>query len=282
MTPEEKKVQSAQYREEIKAYLNSDERPFAVGFKLMQKFSIKVSMMHMIARRSSHPMMKKKLDYELEKIAKQDVITISPYVDKAVMKKIHPAMTTIIEEHSIKEETKLVDDLPEDVKKEGDIVLQERLKVVTNKQEVTFDELPDKIKQQFVRARRFYHLERHYHTVMKVAETAEARAEALKMSKEYEELNKAAWAVIDQWEKEGQPELDKQEDEVQLPGDIARAIGSAKSYLSSYASGLETKKGKQYEHLKDMVTSKITILTENKVAIPEPQVELLKKHGLLG
>lgn len=285
MKPEEIKMLSDQYREEIQAYLDDTDGLFGVGFELMQKFSIKVSIMHMIGRRRDNPLMKQKMDYELAKIAAQDVITISPYADKAIMNKVHPAMATIVGDHKAvvaktEAETKIVESLPEDVKKEGEIQLQERIKVFTTKNEVKFEELPPEMQKEFDKARRFYHLERHYHTTMKVAESDEARAEALKLCKEYEELNKAAWAIIDQWTKAGKPAPEKPKD--QLPADIARAIGSATSYLSRYTSGLESKKGKAYEHLKEMVTKKITILTDNKVAIPEPQVEVLKKHGLLG
>lgn len=288
MKPEYIKKESDQFRQELKSYLEDKTAPFAVGFELMIKFSIKVSLIHMIGNKRNQPVMRKKMDYELGKIAERPIIKLSPYANKAVMAKVHPAVGKLLEQNNIAnekgaEELEIVEAMKPKAKAEGEKLLSKRLKVITTKKEVTPEEMPTHIRKEWDKARKYFHVANHYHTKMKVVETDEERAEALKLAKEYEELSKAAWTVIDAWGAEGKPSEEKEETaQTAVPADVARAIGSAKSYISRYATSLEEKKGKAYEDRKEKLEDKVKTLLDNAIAIPEPAVAVLKKHGIIG
>lgn len=285
------KAQTEAFRKEIETYLASEDRPFGLGFRLMQKYSTKISVMHMICRKREKPLMKQKLDYELACIAKQAEIKLSPYSDSKVMAQVHPGMKAIIKASEVQGnektsgEDQILDAIDAKEKEADDIVLKARLKVVTAKLDVTEDELPAAIAELYAKARRYYHLYSHYHTQMKLVpegdENNEARAKALKLAKEYEDLNKAAWAEIDAWAEAGKPEIEEEAKD-ETSAEVRRAIGSAESYISRYADTLEELEGKKYEARKEMLIKKVGILTANKEAIPAKKADVLKKHGIIG
>ncbi len=275
---------SEQYRKEITDYLNQENRPFAVGFQLMQKYSIKIALLHMIGRKATHPNMHKKMDYELQRIAERAIVKLSPYANKASMSKAHPAIASLVNVQSREDE--VLENISEEDKTKAEIKLKERLKVVTSKLELTPEEMPQAIKELYNKARKYYHLKVHYFTLMKAIPQGDAhnskRAEALKLAKEYEDLSKGAWAEIDNWAKAGKPNLDEAKDENEpSTAEVSRAIGSSKSYISRYADSLDELTGKKYEARKEKLSEELKILLDNDIAIPAKKLDVLTKHGLI-
>lgn len=276
---------SAQYRQEIKNYLEDKEHTFADGFALLQKFSNKLALLAQIKRKAT-PIMHKKIDYELKLIAERPTIKLSPYVNKTSIAPAVAQSTKMPHTNASNEEQKAFDAIAPEVKEQGEIKLKERLKVSTSKMNIKIEEMPTAIKEIFDKACRFHHLKVHYFTMMKTIPAGDKynpqRAEALKLAKEYEKLNKEAWAKIDEWADTGKPVLDeKPADTEQAPADAVSAINTAKVYLSRYTKSLDELKGKKYEERKAMLQQKVKDLQDNKVDIPTKNVETLKKHGLL-
>ncbi len=276
---------SFQYRQEIENYLANNERTFVNGFALLQKFSNKLSLIAMIGRKCT-PLMHKKIDYELKQIADRKVIKLSPYANKTSVSFAAAQSDKQAYTNASYEENKAFDALPSAVLEKGDIELKKRLKVVISKLDITPDDMPKAIAELYSRARKFYHLKRHYFTLMKAIPKGDKnnaqRAEALKLANEYETLNKEAWKKIDAWAEAGKPNLDEQKEESEpSTAELSRAIGSSKSYISRYADSLDKLTGKKYEARKEKLSEELKILFDNAITIPAKKRDVLTKHGLI-
>lgn len=277
---------SAQYRQEIKNYLENENRTFADGFALLQKFSNKLALLAQIQRKATS-IMHKKIDYELKQIAERPTIKLSPYVNKTSIAPAVAQSTKVPHINSSNEEQKTFDAIAPEVKEQAEIKLKDRLTVSTSKLNIKIEEMPIAIKELFNKACRFHHLKVHYFTLMKTIPAGDEhnakRSEALKLAKEYEKLNKEAWAKIDDWADAGKPALDNEKtaDTEQTSADAARAIGTAKSYISRYTGKLDMLQGKKYEDRKSKLQQEVKVLLDNGVDIPAKNVETLKKHAIL-
>ena len=235
--------------EEIKNWLESEEKDFDLGYQLLAKVLKNQSILHYLQRKRDQA----KLEYELSKLA-PSALTTSRSADKA---SISTPVAGIVDGQAIitKHDTKL--------------------KIVQSGQ-INYDQLPEALKLIYDNTIAKYKEMRSVHEKMKLATSDEQRAELRKTIDELDNEIESGWVVINEWAKTGK-----------LPSDEKKAItidyksvNAARTFLSRALKTAEKATGDKLYKLILELQFKVDILVAAEAEIKPETWEKLDKLGI--
>ena len=259
--------ETLKYKEEIEAWLNSEEKDFDAGFELFARFSHNRALALQLARKRRLS----KLEYELQKIVSRGFIRES---------RVWPVNSVTKAADRNKEHTESENQLEETGKK---------LLVIDEK--INYDELPEDMKKRYDENRETYKLMRAVHEKMKLAtkdqERAELRAQLVTMDEKIFEN----WKTLDFWAAWGRlgNDLEKDTEEppepecetIPEPAELAKDLNACRSYLSRNVKKVATLEGKKREELLAKLAERVQTLQKHNADIKESTRKELEKLGLL-
>jgi hypothetical protein len=231
--------------EEIKIWLESEEKDFDQGYKLLAKVLKNQSILHYLQRKRDQV----KLVYELSKLVPFVVVT--------------PTEEEVAELLSNNAE---VSNAAELIKKQD-----AKLKIVQSGQ-INYDELPEALKPVYDNTISKYKEMRSVHEKMKLATSDEQRAELRKTLDELDIEIESGWVVINAWSKSGKlPETGKKGKAIDF-----KAVNAARTYVSRAIEKAETTTGKKLEKLVADLQIRVNTLIAAEAEIkPETWEKLL-------
>jgi D-ribose pyranose/furanose isomerase RbsD len=235
-------------KEQIKEWLESEEKDFNQGLQLYIEASHNRSVMLYLQRKNNH----EKLTYELNKLLKQVPARLEkqqaiPFASKAnITNKKSRNRVEKSSTHKILQPRKIDrEKLPEDLQK-------------------VYDSVGDQ-----------YKIQRNLHEKMKLAETDESRAQLREQLVEVDDYISKAWNAIDLFIKTGQEP--KSEDKKDV--DKLKAINSARSYISKGLNALEKLTDKKKEERIAAICERVDLLIKLDVSVKaETRAELIRQN----
>lgn len=237
--------------QEIKDWLESEEKDFNTGLQLFQKYSRNRAMILYLARKQDQ----KKLVYELEKISKFE--NLKPV--------IQVKNTTVLVNRAlnIKPETKAVE--PE---APVDLVLKHA--------KINRDELPGDLQVVHENIAEAYKTQRVIHEKMKLAETDEAREELRSQLIGLDDLIAEGWNQLDAFQEDKTPPSDPDPDVVKL-------VNSARTYISREIKNFNPdKKAKLLERINLLIEQKASVSAKTRDKLIELNVITTESNLLVG
>jgi len=233
---------------EIKIWLESEEKNFDQGYQLLAKVFKNQSILHYLQRKRDQA----KLEYELSKLV-PSASTASRSADEASINAPVPELVegqTIIEKHDTK------------------------LKIVQSGQ-INYDQLPEALKPIYDNTISKYKEMRSVHEKMKLATSDEQRAELRKTLDELDTEIESGWVVINTWTKTGKLPASTDSAAGALNIDY-KSVNAARTYVSRAIKTAETATGKKLEKLIPELQIKVDILVAAAAEIkPETWEKLL-------
>ncbi len=257
--------QSQDYKDEINAWLESEEKDFDAGFELYARFGHSRALALQLARKRRLS----KLVYELEKIVAR------AFIKESRVWPINKITRTITRNQ---EHTEAENQVEETGKK-----------LVVTDEKIDYDELPDELKKVYDENRETYKLMRAVHEKMKLAtndqDRAEQRAELVAM----DDKIAANWKILDEWatkkdEDQGEDTKVDQEPEretIPAPAELAKELNACRSYLSRNVKKVATLEGKKREELLAKLAERVQTLQKHNAEIKESTRNELVKIGLI-
>jgi len=246
------------YKDEIAAWLESEEKDFDAGFELFVRFGHNRAVAMFLARKRKLS----KLEYELQKICERPFIKEAPVMPiKPVQQVLTVAKAKANGTHEA--EVKLAD--------QG-----KALAVADNT--INYDDLPDEMKKLYDYNRESYKKMRALHEKMKLAETDDDRAEHRSALVYLDEKVSENWKVIDDYLTGKNQEATEQQ--ATDAAEIAKEINAARSYLSRNVRGYAKLKGDKREKMFDNLKERVDVLKKHKAEIKKETREELFKIGL--
>lgn len=276
--------QTQEYKAEIAAWLESEEKDFDAGFELFARFSHNRALAMQLARLRRQS----KLEYELQKIANREFLKESRVWPIAKVQKAAARN----EEHT-ETETQ--------VEKTGK-------KLVVIDEKINYDDLPEDLKKLYDENREKYKIMRSLHEKMKLAtkdqERADLRAELVKL----DDVIAKNWEKLDKWEEDGRPETEdgsekedgsgkpeagsEEEDESQKsedrseekkadPMEVGKELNACRSYLSRNVKKLAGLEGKKRDALMAKLDERVKTLQKHNAEIKDSTRKELVELGLI-
>jgi hypothetical protein len=234
--------------EEIKIWLESKEKDFDQGYKLLAQTLKNQSILHYLQRKRD----KAKLEYELSKLV--------PFIVVA------PTEAEVNELQAINAE---VSKAYEVIKKQD-----AKLKIVQSGQ-INYDLLPEALKPIYDNTISKYKEMRSVHEKMKLATSDKQRAELRKTLDELDNEIESGWVVINAWSKSGVLPTSTGSDAGSKNTDY-KAVNAARTYVSRAIEKAETTSGKKLEKLvADLQTRVDTLIAAEAALQPETWEKLL-------
>lgn len=252
------------YRKEITAYLSGD-KDFAEGYALLLKYCSNRGLLQNIQLRGER--LKAKMIWQLEQYSKQEFIALSRFqhAQRRPMGQTRQINVELKEQAAAKEAVNV------ELRKKGGSKFDPST-------------LPEALQPYYVRACKYYREMNFHHVRIGLLDTDEKRAAELKLLKAVENDNKACWSTIDAYLKDGTlpkaPAAPKAETTGNAAKDSAKAISSAKSYLTKNVKKLATLTGEKLEAKKADIKLRVDILIAAD-SVPKTHEKALKKHGLI-
>lgn len=235
--------------EEIKNWLESEEKDFDQGYQLLAKVFKNQSILHYLQRKRDQA----KLEYELSKL-------VPPTVEKAV----EPGL-------SLNHVTDMKVSTEKVAKHDG------KLKIVQSGQ-INYDELPEALKPIYDNTISKYKEMRSVHEKMKLANSDEQRAELRKTLDELDNEIESGWVVINAWIKTGElPKVKKTGRTIDF-----KAVNAARTYISRAIEKAETTTGKKLEKLVADLQIRVDTLVAAEAEIKPETWEKLLALGIKG
>ncbi|NQU52430.1 MAG: hypothetical protein HQ522_07810 [Bacteroidetes bacterium] len=284
--------ESEKCREEIQAWLNTEEQDFDEGYELFVRYSHNRALALQLARIRRQS----KLVYELGKIVKQAFIKESRvFPVRKVIKAVNRHQEHVNAETQIEETGKRL------------VVIDERVK---------YEDLPEEMKKLYDENKESYKLMRVVHEKMKLATKDGERADFRTELVRFDDLIAGNWETLDKWaaakeefekqrliEIEGGGSFDSaQDDETDSTEEIVseekpeegkpqvdsidttqvtKDVNAARSYLSRNVKKVAGLEGKKQEDLLKKLTERVAILQQHNAEIKKSTREELVKLGLL-
>ncbi len=263
--------------EKIKAWLDSEDPDYHEGLILLAKNTKNRILVQNLNRRTHH----KKLKYELQKIYDRNVT--SSKIVKANKKQAKEDQIFILTP-----KTKAEDVNPSKKLK---------IKVVVNKKEVDYNDLPSSLKKIYDNTVEAYKIMRTMHEKLKLMSKAPdtQRAALVEQLTKLDDTIRGNWETIDKWD--GTPDEPKNDSNDSSgdnkgaddkggnsdPGIDAKRIGTNRKYITSnktkLAKLIEAKDAKA-DALRDKVQQRVDELRKADVGFEEDTVTELKQLGI--
>lgn len=237
--------------DQIKQWLDSEEKDFNTGLQMYISASHNRSVMQYLQRKQDQ----RKLEYELQKLVKllseriKKMETI-PFVKMAVIDKEKPVIKKPVrpdvETHKIMEPRKInPDDLPKEQREIYDLITLA------------------------------YKEQRVCHEKMKLAKTDKERAEHRAKLLEYDDAISLGWNKLDEWDLiENQPPKPEKDETI---ADQAKTINACRSYISKGIKALPGLTGQKAAKRIAEINERIDILIRMKIPVKaETRNELIK------
>lgn len=247
------------YKDEIKAWLESDEKDFYTGYELFVRFAHNRALALFLARKQKLS----KLEYELGKICTRNFIKEAPGMPiRPIMKVVRISEDKKTGLHQI---NKIVNE-------------SSKLKIVQNNR-VNYDDLPDELKQLYDESSEKYKRMRAVHEKMKLAKTDDAREQCRSSIVYLDDKITENWKVIDTWADNltQDSEIQKAKETIEL----TKKINAARSYLSRNVNGFEKLEGVKREKMFDKLKLRFDTLKKHNASIKKATRDELFKIGLI-
>lgn len=246
--------------EEIKAWLETEEKDFAAGYTIFVHYSHNRALALYLARKQDL----NKLIYELEKIHERSTLKDAPVMP------IGPILKVI---KSAEEKANGTADAADVIgKAEG------KIRVIKDGK-VQYEDLPDELKKLYDENTVSYKNMRTLHEQMKLAKTDEERAEKRAIIDTLDDGISANWKIIDDWAA-GKITAD---DLVAATGeqDEYKQINAARTYLSRNISKMETLKDEKQDKMKLDLRERVSFLRSKKAEISHETLVKLAKYAVI-
>lgn len=243
--------------DEIKQWLEAEEKDFAAGYNLFVRFSHNRALALYLARKNDMA----KLTYEIEKIAQRPVLKEMPVMPIA----------PIVKQIAVKSDAVTVVEASIDQ-------TEKKIRVIKGGQ-VQYDELPEEFKKLYDENLVSYKNMRTLHEQMKLAKTDDERAAKRKMIDSFDDLIARNWKRIDDWA-EGKLEA-KEVTKQSNTADVLKKIQAARTYLSRNIDKMANLEGEAAWKLKYTLREKLSFIRDNKAEISKETLEKLAKHGII-
>jgi hypothetical protein len=240
--------------EEIKAWLDSEEKDFEAGYTLFVRFSHNRALALQIARKR----LLTKLEYELEKIYKRKELKDSPVMPIGPVKK---ALAK-------------AEDKETGVQQAGVIVEAAAGKVkIIKGGRIQYEDLPEELKKLYDENTDRYKRMRARHEQMKIAQTPDARAQRRSDIDYLDDGIAANWKVIDDWAA-GKLNLDdlKKND---ADKEVYKQINAARTYISREVKKVAKLEGEKRKKKVDAIIERIMILKKHNAKINDKTLQKL-------
>lgn len=247
------------YKDEIKAWLNSEDQDFDLGYDLFVRFAHNRALALFLARKRKLS----KLVYELQKIVDRDLIKEAPNMP---IKPIKVVVKTAADKQSgVHEPGKRIED-------------NGRLKVAFDSK-VNYEDLPEDMKKLYDATRDRYKRMRAVHEQMKLAKTDDGREQARSSLVYLDDKIAEGWKILDEWA--ASKDKEQVQAEAKEAAEITKEINAARSYLSRNVKGVEKLKGVKRDQMIDKLKMRLDLLQKHKAEIKEATRKELFKIGLL-
>ncbi|WP_319228413.1 hypothetical protein [Draconibacterium orientale] len=308
---------SEKHREEINAWLESEEREFDEGYNLFVRFSHNRALAMMLARTRRHS----KLVYELQKIADRAFVKDAPVMPlkkvtqtakrhqenvdagkivESAGKKIADGSAVIVGDKLNEMELgadDVISDKLQEFEEAADEILLEKVKIVRDGRMVNLGDLPEDLQKLWFKNRDEHKLMRSVHEKMKLAKGDVERAEFRAQLVDFDDRIAKRWGTIDKWfdDEDPAPDDDQEEtdgeDKTGTGGDgpkpesvqmqDLKEVNAARSYLSRYVKKVEALDGEKREKLIAKLKDRVAVLEKHNAEIKEDTRVELVKLGLL-
>nr|WP_321357192.1 hypothetical protein [uncultured Draconibacterium sp.] len=311
--------QSEDNREEIKAWLASDEKDFDEGYNLFVRFGHNRALALQLARKRRLS----KLVYELQKIAERVFIKHSPVMPiRPIMKadtrhQEHTEAGMVVESAGKKllegaedviddklsemgsDADEVISDKLAEFEEAADDILKEKVKIVRDGRQVNLGDLPEHLQELWFKNRDEHKLMRAVHEKMKLAKGDNERAELRKQLVEFDDKIAKRWATIDEWIDKGDEDPDPDNNQEQTETEEKSGTGgdgpkpesvqmqdlkdvnAARSYLSRNLKKVADLEGDKRDKLIVKLKERVAVLVAHKAEIKEETRVELVKLGLL-
>jgi hypothetical protein len=246
--------------EEIKAWLDSENKQFETGYALFVRYSHNRALALYLARKQDL----RKLEYELFKIHERPALKEAPVMPMA------PVLRMV----------KAAEDKVSGITGAADVISSAEGKVrIIRDGKVQYEDLPDELKKLYDENTASYKNMRAMHEQMKMAQTDEQRAGKRLMIDSFDDCISRNWKLIDDWAA-GKLELDslnaKQTEEEQY-----KLINAARTYLSRNTPKMETLEGVKLDKMKLDLRERVYFLRSQKAEISRETLVKLAKYGII-
>lgn len=243
------------HKDEIQAWLQSDNKDFDIGYELFVRFGHNRALALFLARKRKLS----KLEYELQKIMDRLVVKEAPGMPLKPVKQI----------------VKVAEAKAKGTR-DADVKLAEQGKlVVVHENRINYDELPEELKKLYDENLERYKKMRALHEKMKLATTDQERAEHRSALVYLDDKLAETWAILDNWAAGNGTE--QAESQAKDAAEVAKEINAARSYLSRNVKGAEKLTGEKREKMLDNLRQRLDVLQKHKADLkPETRHEIFK------